>query len=103
MTVETVEARVRHLLEMDSVCQGSVTARTVRALAMEFARDPEPDSDVLAERQACIAVLASAAERCAALLPEDMLADPLIDIDAFRLELRRFDEAIAGLRIGLHR
>ncbi len=103
VALATIEARLRQLLEADPVCQGQVSGTTIRVIAREFARAPEPDSDVLAERAACRRVMAAAAARFAELLPEDMLADPLIDLDAFRLELRRTDEVIASLGLGLHR
>ena len=59
----TIEPRILQLLTLDPVCQGQVSGTTVRALALEFAREPEPDSDVLAERCNKLPALVSSTER----------------------------------------
>lgn len=64
------------------------------------------DEPVLAERDACLQVLGALRDRFAAL---DTLSDDdgdeaaTIDLEAFRVELRRADEAVESMRQGLHR
>lgn len=89
-----IEARVRQLLTADPVCQGKVSATTIHALALEFARDPAPDSDVLAERAACLALMQAAQARLDG-------ADSNVPVGP--LEARRLGEAIESVRQGLHR
>lgn len=93
--IAAIEGRVRQLLETDPVCQGKVSATTIRAMALEFAREPEPDGDVLAERTACVSLLTSIRNRIAGMN---------IDVpDVVALEVRRLDAAIELVRQGLHR
>jgi|GEM_PF-5478552 len=100
---EQIKARILQVLALDPQ-KPVVSAITTTTLAREWAAHHAlPDSDVGAERSGCAGVMRAAAERFAALLPADMLADPMIDLDAFQLELRRFDEAIRGIGLGLHR
>ena len=91
----TIEARILQLLTLDPVCQGQVSGTTVRALALEFAREPAPDGDVLAERADCLAVIRACRDR---LLEQ---ADP--GDGPIRTEARRLGAAIEGISSGLHR
>lgn len=107
----TIEARIRQLLTLDPVCQGQVSGTTVRALALEFAREPEPDSDVLAERAACLLLMGACAERLRALLAAAELegaassdpAESVVCSSDLGLELTRLNLASETIALGLHR
>jgi hypothetical protein len=92
----SIEGRISKLLGEDKVCMGRVSTATVRQLALEFARDPEPDGDVLAERAACLAVMQACHDRM------DAQFDGVGDGRA-ALEARRLGEAMESIRLGLHR
>ena len=92
--MSSIEAQIAKLLGEDRLCMGKVTRATVRQLALQFARDPEPDSDVLAERAACLAVISN----CRARLEIEADGD-----DACATEARRLGEAIHSIELGLHR
>ena len=92
----SIEAQISKLLSEDKVCMGRVSAATVRTLALQFARDPEPDHDVLAERAACCAQLRGCQARLMLLA-----ADEAGDVIA--IEARRIGEAIHSIELGLHR
>ena len=59
--------------------------------------------EVLSERAACLAVFDKIAKRLQAIEIDDQDGCALVCGDAFRLELRRIDAAIEGVRQGLHR
>lgn len=92
----SIEAQIRKLLGEDKVCMGRVSAATVRDLARRFAREPEPDGDVLAERAACVAQLRNCQTRLTALAADD-------GGEAISIEARRIGEAIHSIELGLHR
>lgn len=92
----SIEAHIRKLLDEDKVCMGKVTAATVRQLALQFARDPEPDRDVLAERAACLVHIRSAQARLQRRADDE-------DGEGFGIEARRLGEAIETIGLGLHR
>ena len=92
----SIEAHIRKLLDADKVCMGKVSAATVRQLALQFAREPEPDSDVLAERSACLAQLRSCQARLTMHAADE-------DGDFIATEVRRVGEAIHSIELGLHR
>ena len=97
----SIEPRVAQLLAADPSCRG-VKQSTIRALALEFAREAEPDRDVLAERAACLAVMAATQVRFARLADLDA-ADSGAAGTLLGLERRRGTEAIEMVRQGLHR
>ena len=98
-----IQARVTQLLAADPACRG-VKQATIRALAVEFAREAEPDRDVLAERAACVAVLTAGQARLTALaLAHHDGANGSEMAALLGLELRRSTEAIEMVRQGLHR
>jgi hypothetical protein len=100
----TIEARIRQLLTADPVCQGQVSGTTVRALALEFAREPEPDSDVLAERAACTALMTAGRQRIERLFERMEDGAVLADLrEAVLIEIRRAAEAETSITLGLHR
>ena len=92
----SIEASIRKLLTEDKVCMGRVTGATVRTLALQSAREPEPDGDVLAERAACVAQFRNCQARLTALAAED-------GGEAISIEARRIGEAIHSIELGLHR
>lgn len=92
----SIEAQITKLLTEDKVCMGKVTRATVRNLALQFARDPEPDSDVLAERAACLAQIRACHERMNAQFDGD-------GDGRAALETRRLGEVIHSIELGLHR
>ena len=92
----SIEAHIRKLLGEDKVCMGKVSAATVRQLALQFAREPEPDGDVLAERAACVAVVEAATLRLERLGEEE-------GGSRVPLEARRLRQAIHDIGLGLHR
>lgn len=91
----SIEPRILQLLTLDPVCQGRVNAATVRALALEFAREPEPDRDVLAERAACLAGMRVHYDRLCVLSIDGTME--LI------VERRWLEEWIDAVELGLHR
>ena len=92
----SIEASIRKLLTEDKVCMGRVTGATVRMLALQFAREPEPDGDVLAERAVCVAILGHVRDRLDKLA---MDGGPM----GLIIEARRVAEAIHFIELGLHR
>lgn len=98
-----IAGRVRALLERDPVCKGAVSAATIREIAAIFDEIPViEDRDVMAERQACLAVMAALLARLEVLAGPD--GEPeLAASHALAVEIARLTEAIATLRAGLHR
>lgn len=97
------EARISAILTADPICGGRVAASTIRTLATEMTREAKPDSDVLAERGACLSLMEALRARLGQLSHDEQDGVDVVFLDAFALELRRLDEAIASVRLGLHR
>ena len=103
-----VLARVTALLAADPVCLGRVNKVTIAAIAQIVAyREPVPDSDVLAERAACLGVIAAVGQRLLDLHDAaDGGADDFgagVDPEAVAHEVLRLGEAARSIGLGLHR
>lgn len=85
--------QIRGVIARDKLGNGSVSAATVAELELMLA-EPGPDSDVLAERAACLALLRQ---------HRDRLLELAVNNGAIALEARRIGEAIYSAEHGLHR
>lgn len=98
-----LKARIAQLLALDPLKQ-VVSGVTLTVLAREFsAAAAIEDSDVLAERAACVAVMVAALARLGAIETIEQGSTTTVCAEAFALELRRLQYAIEAVRQGLHR
>lgn len=94
-----LKARIQQLLALDPQ-KPVVSNATLTVIAREFsAAAAVEDSDVLAERRACLAVMEA---HLARLIPL-AAAGESPDAAALQIELTRHGLAIDGVRQGLHR
>lgn len=93
-TFAATVARIEALLAADPVCQGKVSMTAVREIAREFPLEARPDSDVLAERAACLAVLRGFHARWREMTEV---------VPGLDHETRRLGAAIETIELGLHR
>lgn len=98
-----LKARIAQLLALDPL-KPVVSGVTLTVLAREFsAAAAIEDSDVLAERAACVAVMVVALARLGAIETIDRGDEVVVAAAGLAVELRRIQAAIDGVRQGLHR
>lgn len=102
LTEHDVLTRVTALLAADPVCMGKVNKATVRMIAQIVAfPEAAPDGDVLAEREACLGVIAAAGRRLLAL--HEAADGEGVSTDDVAHEVLRLGEAARIIGLGLHR